>query len=112
MTEADTQNMGRLICTMLHCTGVWIFGRGAEEVRNSFLQGPEGILHVLQQLGKVCFDFSLAILYRVLKNPLNINVDYVMKEEATYLLENGTKKKKKRLSTRASPLKAMNSHVP
>lgn len=34
----------------------------------SFLKGPEGVLHVLQQLGEVRFDLSFAILNRVLNN--------------------------------------------
>lgn len=71
MTEADIQNTGHLICTMLHCTGVWMFGRGAET--GSFLQGPEGVLHVLQQLGELCFNLSFSVLDRVLKNQTNIN---------------------------------------
>lgn len=41
-------------------------------MRNSFLQGPEGVLHVLQQLGEVCFDLSFAILHRVLKIKMNV----------------------------------------
>lgn len=44
--------------------------------RNSFLQGPEGVLHVLQQLGKVCFDLSFAILNRILKDKMNVKMYY------------------------------------
>lgn len=34
----------------------------------SFLKGPEGVLHVLQQLGEVRFDLNFTILNRVLNN--------------------------------------------
>lgn len=85
MTEADTQDTGRYICDMLHCTGVLgIWGRSLE-VRRSFLQGPEAVLHVLQQLSKVCFDLGFAILHRVLKHPLSINRDQADSGRKSYL---------------------------
>lgn len=42
-------------------------------MRGSFLQGPEGVLHVLQQLGEVRFDLSFAILNRVLRDDTKMN---------------------------------------
>lgn len=41
------------------------------EVGNSFLQGSESILHVLQQLGIVSFDLSFTILDRILNDTWN-----------------------------------------
>lgn len=41
------------------------------EITNSFLQRPEGVLHVLQQLGKVSSDLSFTILHRVLNHKSN-----------------------------------------
>lgn len=57
----------------------------------SFLQGPEGVLHVLQQLGKVCSDLSFAILHRVLKYKTNVQRYY-----DNLINEHKKKKKKKR----------------
>lgn len=42
------------------------------EVTNSFLERPEGVLHVLQQLGEVSFNLSFTVLHRVLNHKSNI----------------------------------------
>lgn len=41
-------------------------------VTNSFLERPEGVLHVLQQLGEFSFNLSFTILHRVLNHKSNI----------------------------------------
>jgi len=43
-------------------------GDGARRVGSSFLQSPEGVLHVLHQLGELRFDLNLAVLHGVLDN--------------------------------------------
>ena len=59
----------RAIQSALCCTALGL-GYVGEEVGDSFLQGPEGVLHVLHQLGEFCFDLSFAVLNGVLKNHL------------------------------------------
>lgn len=65
MTEADIYGPFNLHYAALH-RGLDAWERSCE-VGSSFLQGPEGVLHVLQQLGEVCFDLSFTILNRVLR---------------------------------------------
>ena len=49
---------------VMHCPG----GQGSKgRCQHSFLQGAEGILHVLVQLGVVSLDLGLSFLHRVLQ---------------------------------------------
>lgn len=56
----------------LHQVALYGVQMNSPEVKNSFLERPEGVLHVLQQLGEVSFNLSFTILHRVLNHKSNV----------------------------------------
>lgn len=52
----------------LHQVALYGVQMKSPEVTDSFLERPEGVLHVLQQLGEVSFNLSFTILHRVLNH--------------------------------------------
>lgn len=56
----------------LHQVALYGVQMKSPEATNSFLQRPEGVLHVLQQLGEVSFNLSFTVLHRVLNHKSNV----------------------------------------